>query len=130
MVEGTTEKNELFFVPLGGTEEIGMNFNLYGYGEPGEQDWIIVDLGITFGDDKTPGIEVILPDPDFIVERKDKLAGIVLTHGHEDHLGGVPYLWEKLRCPVYATPFTAALLRSKIEFTENVKSMWFCEIIN
>ena len=128
MVKNSTEGCELLFVPLGGTEEIGMNFNLYGYGKPGDHDWVIIDLGITFGDHTTPGIEVILPDPNFIVDRKDRLAGIVLTHGHEDHLGAVPYLWDKLRCPVYATPFTAALLRSKIEFTENVKSIDIIEV--
>ena len=106
---------ELLFVPLGGTEEIGMNLNLYGYGPPGDHDWVIIDLGITFGDDTTPGIEVIMADPQFIEDRRDRLKGIVLTHGHEDHLGAVPYLWERLECPVYATPFTAALLRSKLE---------------
>ncbi|HJO86899.1 MAG TPA: MBL fold metallo-hydrolase, partial [Rhodospirillales bacterium] len=89
---------ELLFVPLGGAEEIGMNFNLYGYGAPDDHDWIIIDLGITFGDDSTPSIEVILPDPTFIEERLDKLAGIILTHGHEDHLGAVPYLWDRLGC--------------------------------
>lgn len=109
---------ELLFVPLGGAEEIGMNFNLYGYGAPDDHDWIIIDLGITFGDDSTPSIEVILPDPTFIEERLDKLAGIILTHGHEDHLGAVPYLWDRLGCQVYATPFTAALLCSKLEMGE------------
>ena len=128
MVDFDRNDYELLFVPLGGAEEIGMNFNLYGYGKPGDHDWVIIDLGITFGDHTTPGIEVILPDPNFIVDRKDRLAGIVLTHGHEDHLGAVPYLWDKLRCPVYATPFTAALLRSKIEFTENVKSIDIIEV--
>jgi ribonuclease J len=121
-------EEELLFVPLGGTEEIGMNFNLYGYGKPEDHEWIIIDLGITFGDDSTPSIDVILPDPEFIVERKDKLAGIVLTHGHEDHLGAVPYLWDRLRCPVYATPFTAALLRSKLEFEESARDMEIIEV--
>ena len=128
MVKTHSKDKELLFLPLGGTEEIGMNFNLYGYGEPNKHDWIIIDLGITFSDDITPGVEVILPDPEFIVDRKDQLAGIVLTHGHEDHLGGVPYLWDKLRCPVYATPFTAALLRSKLEFVESAKSMEIIEV--
>ncbi len=107
--------DELLFVPLGGAEEIGMNFNLYGFGPPGEHQWLIIDLGITFGDDTTPSIDIILPDPQFIEERLSQLTGIVLTHGHEDHLGAVPYLWGRLRCPVYATPFTAALLRRKLE---------------
>ncbi|MFP6713146.1 MAG: ribonuclease J [Rhodospirillales bacterium] len=119
---------ELLFVPLGGTEEIGMNFNLYGFGAPGDHDWIIIDLGITFGDDSTPSIDVILPDPKFIEERRDKLAGIILTHGHEDHLGAVPYLWDRLRCPVYATPFTAALLRSKLEMDGDARDMKIIEV--
>ena len=106
---------ELLFVPLGGTEEIGMNVNLYGYGPPDDHDWVMVDLGITFGDDMMPGIDVIVPDIQFIEERRDRLLGLVLTHGHEDHLGAVPYLWPRLQCPVYATPFTAVLLRKKLE---------------
>ncbi|MEK9680176.1 MAG: ribonuclease J, partial [Rhodospirillaceae bacterium] len=108
--------NELIFVPLGGTEEIGMNFNVYGFGPPDDRDWIIIDMGITFGDDSTPGVDVIVPDPQFIEANRKRLKGIVLTHGHEDHLGAVPYLWGRLRCPVYATPFTAALLRKKLEW--------------
>lgn len=110
------DATELLFVPLGGTEEIGMNFNLYGYGLPDEHEWVIIDMGITFGDDSTPGVEVIVPDPQFIEERRTQLKAIILTHGHEDHLGAVPYLWDRLRCPVYATPFTAALLRKKLEW--------------
>ena len=92
-----------------------MNFNLYGLGAPGQHDWLIIDLGITFGDDSTPGVDVIVPDPAFIEERRKNLLGIVLTHGHEDHIGALPYLWRKFQCPVYATPFTAALLRKKME---------------
>ncbi|MBY0429698.1 MAG: ribonuclease J, partial [Rhodospirillales bacterium] len=106
----TAPDNELLFLPLGGAGEIGMNLNLYGYGG----SWLIVDLGVSFGDDTTPGIDVFMADPAFIAERRDKLAGIVLTHGHEDHLGAVAHLWPRLRCPVYATPFSAALLRSKL----------------
>ncbi len=93
-----------------------MNFNVYGFGPPDDRDWIIIDLGITFGDDSTPGVDVIVPDPQFIEANRKRLKGIVLTHGHEDHLGAVPYLWGRLRCPVYATPFTAALLRKKLEW--------------
>jgi ribonuclease J len=111
-----SSENELIFVPLGGTEEIGMNFNVYGFGPPDDRDWIIIDMGITFGDDSTPGVDVIVPDPQFIEANRKRLKGIVLTHGHEDHLGAVPYLWGRLRCPVYATPFTAALLRKKLEW--------------
>jgi len=105
---------ELVFLPLGGSNEIGMNFNLYGYGPPHARKWIVVDLGVTFGDLTTPGVEVILPDPEFIEEHADDILGIVLTHAHEDHIGAVPWLWPKLRAPLYATPFTAFLLREKL----------------
>ena len=101
---------ELLFLSLGGAGEIGMNLNLYGHAGA----WLMVDLGITFGDDETPGIDVIMPDPTFIEERADALAGLVLTHAHEDHIGAVPHLWPRLRCPLYATPFTANILRRKL----------------
>jgi ribonuclease J len=102
----------LLFLPLGGSGEIGMNLNLYGL----DDRWIIVDLGITFANGAdTPGVDVIVPDITWIEERKDKLLGIVLTHGHEDHLGAVHYLWRRLQCPVYATPFSAALLAGKLQ---------------
>jgi len=123
-----SQNAQLLFVPLGGAEEIGMNFNLYGYGPPGKEKWVIIDLGITFGDDLTPSIDVIMPDPTFIEERLDQLKGIVLTHGHEDHLGAVPYLWSRLRCPVYATPFTAALLRSKLQMDGDAKDIEIVEV--
>ncbi|MCK5273017.1 MAG: ribonuclease J [Alphaproteobacteria bacterium] len=103
-------RKDLVFLPLGGAGEIGMNLNLYGH----DGKWLMVDLGITFGDDSTPGVEVIMPDPSFIVERKKDLAGLVLTHAHEDHLGAVHWLWPQLECPIYATPFTAAVLRRKL----------------
>ncbi|MBM3573614.1 MAG: ribonuclease J, partial [Alphaproteobacteria bacterium] len=101
---------ELYFVPLGGANEIGMNLNLFGH----QGKWLMVDLGVTFASEGAPGIEVIMPDPAFIAERRKDLVGLVLTHGHEDHLGAVQYLWPRLRCAVYATPFTAALLRAKL----------------
>ena len=104
------DSNALYFVPLGGAGEIGMNLNVYGYGG----DWLIIDCGVTFGDDSQPGLEVVMPDPAFIVERRDQLLGIVATHAHEDHIGAIPYLWTQLRCPVWATPFTASLLRAKL----------------
>jgi ribonuclease J len=104
------DANALYFVPLGGAGEIGMNLNVYGYGG----DWLIIDCGVTFGDDSQPGLEVVMPDPGFIVERRDRLLGIVATHAHEDHIGAIPYLWTQLRCPVWATPFTASLLRAKL----------------
>src|SRR5215468_5219650 len=103
----------LFFVSLGGAGEIGMNLNLYGYAG----DWLMVDCGVTFGDDSQPGLEVVMPDPAFIVERRDRLLGIVATHAHEDHIGAIPFLWTQLRCPVWATPFTASLLRAKLAET-------------
>lgn len=106
--------DELVFLPLGGSGEIGMNLNLYGYGPEEDRRWIIVDIGVTFGDDRTPGIDLIMPDPAFIEERRDELLGIVLTHAHEDHIGAVARLWPRLRCPVYATPFTAAMVRGKL----------------
>ncbi len=102
---------ELLFLPLGGAGEIGMNLNLYGHAGK----WLMIDLGVTFGDDSTPGIDVIMPDIGFIAERRADLAGLVLTHAHEDHIGAVPYLWPRLRCPIYATPFTAAVLRRKLQ---------------
>ncbi len=92
-----------------------MNLNLYGYGPEHDRQWIMVDLGITFGDDTTPGIDIITPDPEFIASQGDRLLGLVLTHGHEDHIGAVPYLWPELDCPIYATPFTAALVTRKLE---------------
>ena len=104
------DPSALFFVSLGGAGEIGMNLNLYGYAG----DWLILDCGVTFGDDSQPGLEVVMPDPAFIVERRDRLLGIVATHAHEDHIGAIPYLWTQLRCPVWATPFTASLLRAKL----------------
>lgn len=103
--------DEILFLPLGGTGEIGMNLNLYGHAGK----WLMVDCGITFGNDTTPGVDVIMPNPSFVAARRDRLAGLLLTHGHEDHIGAVPYLWRRLQCPLYATPFTAALLRRKLE---------------
>ncbi|TDQ80535.1 ribonuclease J [Dongia mobilis] len=102
--------DELLFLPLGGSGEIGMNLNLYGHAGK----WLMVDLGISFGDDSVPGIDVVMPDPQFIDQRSDDLVGIVLTHAHEDHIGAVPYLWPRLRCPLYATPFTASVLKRKL----------------
>ena len=106
--------DELVFLPLGGSNEIGMNFNCYGYGPPDDRKWIIVDVGVTFGDQTTPGVEIILPDPEFIEAYADDILGIVLTHAHEDHIGAVAWLWPRLKAPLYATPFTAFLLREKL----------------
>ncbi len=104
----------IYFVPLGGSNEIGMNLNLYGYGPEEDRSWIIVDCGVTFGDLTTPGVDIITPDPRFIEERKHQLKGIVLTHAHEDHMGAVAHLWRRLECPIYATPFTAWLMRDRL----------------
>ena len=108
----------LLFAPLGGAGEIGLNVNLYGLGAVEDPDWLLVDLGITFSDGFPPGVDVILPDIDFIAERRDRLAGLVLTHAHEDHIGAVPYLWNRLRCPIYGTPFTLSVLREKLRETK------------
>ncbi len=105
---------ELVFVPLGGVGEIGMNLSLYGLG-PRPQRWLMVDCGVTFADGKVPGVELIMPDIRFAEEHRDGLVGLVLTHGHEDHIGAVLDLWPRLRCPIYATPFTAGLLQAKAE---------------
>ena len=107
-------RDELVFLPLGGSNEIGMNLNLYGYGPPEDRKWIVVDLGVTFGDQTTPGVEIILPDPTYLEQVKDNLLGIVLTHAHEDHIGAVGWLWSRFKAPLYATPFTAFLLREKL----------------
>ena len=101
---------DLYFLPLGGTGEIGMNLNLFGH----DGAWIMVDLGVTFPEAGAPGIELIMADPAFIEARGDRLAGLVLTHAHEDHIGAVPHIWPRLRCPIYATAFTASLVRGKL----------------
>jgi ribonuclease J len=109
------KENELVFVPLGGVGEIGMNLYLYGYGRPGAYTWLIVDMGVTFGSEYEPGIDVILPDIRFLEEERHNIAGLVLTHSHEDHYGAVGDLWPLLgRVPVYATPFTAEMLKGKL----------------
>lgn len=102
--------DDLLFVPLGGSNEIGMNLNLYSY----KGKWLMVDCGIGFANDYLPGIEIMVPDVSFIAERKEDLLGLVVTHAHEDHVGGIPYVWRDFECPIYATPFTAAFLRHKI----------------
>jgi len=102
--------DELLFLALGGAGEIGMNLNLYGH----DGKWLMVDLGIGFADDSMPGVEVVMPDPAFISERRADLVGIVLTHAHEDHLGAVADLWPRLEAPVHATPFAASVLRRKL----------------
>ena len=106
--------DELVFLPLGGSGEIGMNLNAYGYGPPDSREWIIVDIGVTFGGPNQPGVDVILPDPTFLENERDNILGIVLTHAHEDHIGAIGWLWPRLKAPIYATPFTAVLVREKL----------------
>ncbi|HUC67800.1 MAG TPA: ribonuclease J [Stellaceae bacterium] len=108
--QNPNKPDELAFLALGGVGEIGMNLSLYGYGGR----WLMIDCGISFADDTLPGVDVIMPDPGFITERAGTLDGLVVTHAHEDHIGAIPYLWRRLRCPVYATPFTASVLRQKL----------------
>jgi ribonuclease J len=107
-------KDEFVFLPLGGSGEIGMNLNLFGYGKPSRRKWVIVDIGVTFGNAETPGVDIIMPDTAYIEEYKDDLLGIVLTHAHEDHMGALARLWPRLRCPVYATPFTMWLVKDRL----------------
>jgi len=119
-------KEELLFCPLGGSGEIGMNMNLFAYGNADNKKWIMVDIGVTFADDSFPGIDLIYPDPGFITDKKDDLLGIVLTHAHEDHIGAIAHLWPKLKCKIFATPFTAILIREKfkekkIDITNNLQ---------
>ncbi len=106
--------NEFVFLPLGGSGEIGMNLNLFGYGPEHNRKWIIVDIGVTFGDLRTPGVEIIMPDTEFIEEYADNILGVVLTHAHEDHMGALARLWPRLKCPVYATPFTMYLVKDRL----------------
>lgn len=106
--------DQLVFLPLGGAGEIGMNLNLYGYGPPEQWRWLAVDLGVTFGSGDLPGVNVIVPDPSYLEDHLERLDGLLLTHAHEDHLGAVPYLWPRLRCPVYATKFAIAVLTRKL----------------
>lgn len=108
-------RDELVFLPLGGSGEIGMNMNLYGFGPARARKWIMIDCGVLFGDLSTPGVDLICPDPAYILERKKNLLALILTHGHEDHIGAVALLAPQFDCPVYATPFTAALVRRKFE---------------
>ena len=107
--------DELIYCPLGGAGEIGMNMNLYGFGKEENHKWIIIDIGVTFADDSVPGIDLIFPDTGFIESRKENLLGIVATHAHEDHIGAIAIVWPKLKCKIYATPFTAVLITEKFK---------------
>ena len=121
-------KDELLFCPLGGSGEIGMNMNLFAYGKPGEHKWIMVDIGVTFADDTLPGIDLIYPDPGFIVDKKEDLLGIILTHAHEDHIGAIAHLWPQLKCKIFATPFTAVLIKEKLK-EKNIDATNYLKIV-
>ena len=108
-------QEELLFCPLGGSGEIGMNMNLFAYGKPDNQKWIMVDIGGTFADDSIPGIDLIYPDPGFIIDKKDDLLGIILTHAHEDHIGAIAHIWPQIKCKIFSTPFTAVLIKEKFK---------------
>ncbi len=111
---GTPATSELVFLPLGGIGEIGLNVYLYGLGPAEDRQWLMIDCGITFPDDTEPGVDVVLPDLRFIEEERKSLAGILITHAHEDHIGAVAEMWPRLRAPVYVTKFAARLLRGKL----------------
>ena len=102
-----------YFLPLGGTGEIGMNLNLYGYSQESKEEWIMIDCGVTFSQSGAPGIDLQMADPNFIAKKKKNLLGIILTHAHEDHIGAMPFIWPHLQCPIYTTKFTASLLEEK-----------------
>lgn len=114
----------LWYLSLGGSGEIGMNLSLYGTAGK----WLMVDCGITFPDDTTPGIEVIMPDISFIAENRDDLIGMVITHGHEDHIGAIQYLWAQLKCPIYTTKFTAVLIHNKLGYADLQRSVRIIEV--
>jgi ribonuclease J len=106
--------NELVFAPLGGIGEIGMNLSIYGFGDDGRRQWIILDCGVSFASEEhLPGVDLILPDIRYLIEERKNILGLVLTHGHEDHMGALIDLWPRLKVPIYATPFTAALFEAR-----------------
>ncbi|MEP9366924.1 ribonuclease J [Xanthobacter sp. VNH20] len=107
------EQNELVFAPLGGVGEIGMNLGLYGFGPRRARKWLMMDLGMSFAGDEAPGVDLVLPDIRFLEKEKANIVGLILTHGHEDHVGAVIDLWPRLKCPIYTTAFTAGLLEAK-----------------
>jgi ribonuclease J len=112
--------DELTFAPLGGVGEIGMNLSIYGLGNRHQRSWLAVDLGVSFGDEEhLPGIDLIMPDITFLQKERKNLVGLVLTHAHEDHFGAIIDLWPKLKCPIYATQFSAALFQAKLEAERN-----------
>src|SRR5689334_8225753 len=112
--------DELTFAPLGGVGEIGMNLSIYGLGNRHQRSWLAIDLGVSFGDEEhLPGIDLIMPDISFLEKERNNLVGLVLTHAHEDHFGAIIDLWPRLKCPIYATRFSAALFEAKCESERN-----------
>jgi len=107
------DESEIVFCPLGGSGEIGANMNLYGFGKLQNRKWLVVDCGVTFAEDSIPGVDLIVPDPDFIYQYKKNCLGIIITHGHEDHIGALVHIWPGLKTDIYATPFTALLIKEK-----------------
>jgi ribonuclease J len=107
------DDSEIVFCPLGGSGEIGANMNLYGFGKLPNRKWLVVDCGVTFAEDSIPGVDLIIPDPDFIYQYKKNCLGIIITHGHEDHIGALVHIWPGLKTDIYATPFTALLIKEK-----------------
>ncbi len=118
-------EDALWFLSLGGAGEIGMNLSLYGTAGK----WLMVDCGVTFGDDTTPGVDIIMPDITFMEDHVDDLVGLVVTHGHEDHIGAIEHLWSRLKCPVYATKFTAELIRNKLSYGNLQRHVQIIEIL-
>ena len=111
-----SKKDRLIYLPLGGAGEIGMNMYLYGYGPKGKERYILVDLGVTFPDmDSTPGVDLIMADASYIIDRADRLDGVIITHAHEDHIGAVGLLFPQLQAPIYTRKFTAAIATNKME---------------
>jgi len=123
-MQDTPPRDAVFFVPLGGTGEVGMN--AYAYGHDGR--WLLVDLGIGFADERHPGVDLLVPDVTFLAERRAALDGLVVTHAHEDHLGAIAHLWPQLGCPVYATPFACAILRRKLQEAELLGEVELIEV--
>lgn len=118
------KKEELYFIPLGGAEQFGVNLNVYGY----QGKWLAIDCGLGFADEKFPGVDILLPDPAFLEDRKKDVLALVITHAHEDHIGAVAHLWPRLRCPIYASPFTAAVLRKKMSENRECRDAEIIEV--
>lgn len=106
----TLNPDELIFIPLGGSEQFGANLNVYGY----QDELLIIDMGIGFADEYYPGVDILLPDPTYLENNKKKIAGMIITHAHEDHIGGVAHLWPRIKCPIFCTEFTAEILKKKL----------------